>query len=244
MELKLNIPNSLNEITLGQYQEFEKLDLTNDSIVHLKMIEIFCKVPEIVVRNINAKDVTDICDVINNMFDTKHQLINSFKLGKQEYGFIPNLDDMSFGEYIDLDTYIGDTENMHIAMNVLYRPIKENIGDKYLIKEYDVDAKDKLEEIPMDVVFGAIFFFVQFRDRLIKGYDGLFGGSSDGRLDGSANFSRKYGWYQSIFSALAQNDVRRLEDITKLNVHKCLYALEYMKEKSELEANQIKKNFK
>jgi len=92
--------------------------------------------------------------------------------------------------------------------------------------------------------FSVLFFFVQFRDRLIKGYDGLFGRSSDGRLDGSANFSRKYGWYQSIFSALAQNDVRRLEDITKLNVHKCLYALEYMKEKSELEANQIKKNFK
>ena len=159
MELKLNIPNSLNEITLGQYQEFEKLDLTNDSMVHLKMIEIFCKVPEIVVRNINAIDVTDICDVINNMFDTKHQLINSFKLGKQEYGFVPNLDDMSFGEYIDLDTFIGDTENLHRAMNVLYRPIDLRQGNRYTLKEYDPDTNETAKEFPLDAVLGAIVFF-------------------------------------------------------------------------------------
>ena len=159
MELKLNIPNSLNEITLGQYQEFEKLDLTNDSMVHLKMIEIFCKVPEIVVRNINAIDVTDICDVINNMFDTKHQLINSFKLGKQEYGFIPNLDDISFGEYIDLDTFIGDTETLHRAMNVLYRPIDLKQGNRYTLKEYDPDTNETAKDFPLDAVLGAIVFF-------------------------------------------------------------------------------------
>ena len=159
MELKLNIPNSLNEITLGQYQEFEKLDLTNDSMVHLKMIEIFCKVPEIVVRNINAIDVTDICDVINNMFDTKHQLINSFNLKGQEYGFIPNLDDISFGEYIDLDTFIGDTETLHRAMNVLYRPIDLKQGNRYTLKEYDPDTNETAKDFPLDAVLGAIVFF-------------------------------------------------------------------------------------
>jgi len=159
MELKLNIPNSLNEITLGQYQEFEKLDLNNDSKVHLKMIEIFCKVPELVVRNINAIDVTEICDIINNMFDTKHQLINSFKLGKQEYGFIPNLDDMSFGEYIDLDTFIGETENLHRAMNVLYRPIELKQGNRYTLKKYDPDTNEIAKDFPLDAVLGAIVFF-------------------------------------------------------------------------------------
>ena len=88
------------------------------------------------------------------------------------------------------------------------------------------------------------FFFVQFRNRLIENYGGLFGNTADGQLDAGTNFSRKYGWYQSIFTALAQNDIRRLEDITKLNVHKCLYTLEYLKEKAEMEAKRIKKNFK
>ncbi len=43
-------------------------------------------------------------------------------------------------------------------MNVLYRPISKKIGDKYLINEYTLDAKEKLEEIPMDIVLGSIFF--------------------------------------------------------------------------------------
>ena len=89
MEVKLNIPTTLNEITLGQYQEFSKLDVTNESEIQSKMIEIFCEVPSVVVRNMKATDIVDICNILNNMFDTKHQLINSFKIGKQEYSFIP-----------------------------------------------------------------------------------------------------------------------------------------------------------
>ena len=76
-----------------------------------------------------------------------------------EYGVIPNLDDISLGEYIDLDTYMGDWDNMEIAMNVLYRPITEKMDDKYLISEYDVESKDKLTDIPLDVVLGSVFFF-------------------------------------------------------------------------------------
>ena len=50
------------------------------------------------------------------------------------------------------------------------------------------------------------------------------------------------GWYQSLY-ALAQGDIGRFEDITKLNAHQCLYALSFMKDKAELEARQIKSKF-
>jgi hypothetical protein len=40
----------------------------------------------------------------------------------------------------------------------LYRPIEKSIGEKYTIVDYEVDAKEKLEEIPMDIVLGSIFF--------------------------------------------------------------------------------------
>ena len=87
------------------------------------------------------------------------------------------------------------------------------------------------------------FFFVEFRSGLIKNYDELFGGKSDKSLDGVSQFSRKWGWYQSIYG-LAQGDIRRFESITELNVHSCFMMLSFMKEKSELEAEQIKKKFK
>ena len=159
MEVKLNIPTTLNEITLGQYQEFDSLDLKNDADVQLKMIEIFCKVPSVVVRNMKATDIVEICNIINAMFETKHQLINTFKLGKQEYGFLPSLEDMTFGEYVDLDTFIGEPENLHRAMNVLYRPIDLKQGNRYTLKEYVPDNSEDAKSYPLDAVLGAMVFF-------------------------------------------------------------------------------------
>jgi len=163
MKVNLRIPTSLNEITLGQYQEFAKLDGkledTHDTAIQLKIVEIFCKVPEIVVRNMKATDIAEICEIINTMFDTNHQLINKFSLGGVDYGFIPELDDMTFGEYMDLDTFIGDNDNLHRAVNVLFRPIEHKRGARYTIKEYNPDTSENAKDFPLDVVLGSIVFF-------------------------------------------------------------------------------------
>jgi len=159
MEVKLSIPTTLNEITLGQYQEFSKLDITKESEVQSKMIEVFCKVPIEVVRSMKAKDITDICTIINNMFDVEHQMLNRFDLNGVKYGFIPDLENMSFGEYVDLDTFMGDNDNLHRAMNVLYRPIDLLQGQRYTLKEYDPDTNEEAKNYPLDACFGAMVFF-------------------------------------------------------------------------------------
>ena len=159
MEVKIQIPTTLNEITLGQYQEFSKLDSKKESDVLLKMVEIFCKVPVEVVRSMKANDIKDICEVINKMFDVEHQLINRFQLGGQDFGFIPDLENISFGEYVDLDTFIGDTDNLHRAMNVLFRPIDLKQGSRYTLKDYDPDTNELAKDYPLDACFGAMVFF-------------------------------------------------------------------------------------
>jgi hypothetical protein len=160
MKFELTIPSDLSEISLKQYKKFLKIQESNEDSYFLqcKMIEIFCNLDAKSVRLLKLTDADRVVQILNKMFEAKPQLIRTFKLGNIEYGVIPSLDEISLGEYVDLDTYMGDWQNMQIAMNVLYRPIKEKIGDKYLIKEYDVDSKDVLQEIPMDVVFGSIFF--------------------------------------------------------------------------------------
>ncbi len=163
MKVNLRIPTSLNDVTLAQYQEFakleSKLDETNDASIQLKIVEIFCNVPEIVVRNMKATDIAEICEIINTMFDSQHQLINRFTHNGIDYGFIPELDDMSFGEYMDLDSFIGDNDNLHREINVLFRPIEHRRGNRYKIKEYNPDTSDIAKEFPLDVVLGAIVFF-------------------------------------------------------------------------------------
>lgn len=159
MKVKLSIPNTLNEITLGQYQEFSKLDLKKEAEVQSKMIEIFCKVPKEVVRSMKASDITEICTIINAMFDVEHILINRFELNGVEYGFIPDLENISFGEYVDLDTFMGEDENLHRAMNVLYRPIDLKQGQRYTLKEYDPDTNEQAKDYPLNACFGAMIFF-------------------------------------------------------------------------------------
>ena len=66
---------------------------------------------------------------------------------------------MSFCEYIDLDTYIGDMENLNRAMSVLYRPIKQKYEDKYLIEDYKGEETELMKSMPMDAVLSSIIFF-------------------------------------------------------------------------------------
>jgi len=84
--------------------------------------------------------------------------VSKFKLNKKEYGFHPQLDDLTLGEYIDLDTFIGDWENIEKAMSVLYRPVVNKLKEKYIIEEYKVGKDQEMLDMPMDAVLSSIFF--------------------------------------------------------------------------------------
>ena len=161
MKANINVPTELNEITLKQYQKFLKVQNSSkdNNLIQSKMIEIFCRIKTQDALNIKLSDADRIANLISNMFEEKPDLVKSFYLGGVEYGFVPDLDEITLGEYIDLDTYMGDWDNIHTAMNVLYRPIKQKLGDKYLIEDYNVETKDLLLHMPMDAVFGSIIFF-------------------------------------------------------------------------------------
>ena len=245
MKLKIDIPTSLEDITLRQYKHFLKLQETvnDDRFMHAKMIEIFCKVELDKVMRLKLKDTQEIVSLLSKLFEQKPNLVRHFKLNKTEFGFHPQLDDLTLGEYIDLDTFIGDWDNIEKAMNVLYRPVIAKLKTQYTIQDYKVDLNPNILNMPMSAVMSSIFFFVEFRTRLIENYDELFGGGSDRSLDGVSQFSRKWGWYQSIYG-LANGDITKFESITELNVHSCFMMLSFKKDKNELEAKQIKKKFK
>lgn len=161
MKVEVYIPDTLSEITLGQYQKYLKIQSENEdeNFLAIKMIEIFCGLRGDTVLSMKAKSIRDITTILSNMFNEKPPLVKEFKMGGVSYGFIPKLEDMSFGEYIDLDTYIGDVPNLHRAMGVLYRPIKLKDKQKYLIEDYKGEESDKMKDMPMDAVLSSIIFF-------------------------------------------------------------------------------------
>lgn len=161
MKIEVIIPNELNEITLEQYQKFLKIqeNNTDEKFLTSKMIEIFCGLKLSDVLKMKVNDVALITSILSEMLNTQPQLVQRFKMNGIEYGFIPDLDEMSLGEYIDLDTYLSDWENMHRAMAVLYRPIKSKSGKRYNIKEYDAKGFEDMKGMPLDAVLGSIVFF-------------------------------------------------------------------------------------
>lgn len=161
MKLSINVPTKLKDVTLGQYQKFLKIQKTNDdpTFIAQKMVEIFCGIDLTDTFKIKVTDINEIVGILNNIFETKPNLITTFKMGNQKYGFIPNLEDVSLGEYIDIDNYLSDWDNMHLAMNVLYRPVKLEYGGKYDIIEYKGDESDRMKGMKLDIVFSSLIFF-------------------------------------------------------------------------------------
>lgn len=160
MKLDITIPTDLSEITLRQYKHFLKIQKSQDdeNFLSAKIIEIFCKVKLEDVMQIKFNDSEYIVNTLTEMFEQKPNLVTKFKLNNKEYGFHPQLDDLTLGEYIDLDTFIGDWENIEKAMAVLYRPVVNKLKDKYTIEEYKVGRDAEILDMPMDAVLSSIFF--------------------------------------------------------------------------------------
>jgi len=160
MKVKITIPSSLNDITLQQYKRYLKIQekVTDERFLNAKMIEIFCNVDLKSVMHLRLNDSEEIVNIITELFNSKPKLVKRFKLNGVEYGFQPQLDEITLGEYIDLDTFIGDWENMEKAMSVLYRPVLVTLKDKYSIEDYKVGTEGAIINMPMDAVMSSIFF--------------------------------------------------------------------------------------
>lgn len=170
MKINLNIPENLSEITLAQYQKWIKI-IDNEELstfFQQKMIEIFCNADLKDILQMRVKDVDEVTAHIDNIFNEKPKFQPTFELDNVEYGFIPKLDEMTFGEYVDLDTYMGEWDSMSSAMSILFRPIKYKRKDKYLIEDYEGSDKHNLSNMPLNVVMGALVFFCNLRSELQK----------------------------------------------------------------------------
>ena len=172
MKLQITIPTSLEEITLEQYQKFLSIakDNPDGEFLQHKMVEIFCGIDLKNAAKISFKDVNEITNNLSNLFNQKYDLKRTFKLGDTEFGFITNLDEITLGEYTDLDKYISDWDKMHNAMAVLYRPITKKLKDKYQIEEYNGSYTycDAMKFMPLDVALGAVVFFYTLGNELLK----------------------------------------------------------------------------
>ena len=172
MKLDILLPNSLSEIPLSRYQEFVAMkEKSNDEeLIANKMIQIFCGLQLGEVAKIKLKDLNGLIKHFTEVFSEKPQLIRNFKIKNIEFGFISNLENISFGEYVDLEHHLKDWSTYHKAMAVMFRPIKEKHKDKYSIIDYEPneDMQDLMKFAPLDVAISASVFFWSLGSELLQ----------------------------------------------------------------------------
>ena len=183
--ITLNIPSSLSDITLGQYQKYikdikhltDKEEPTQEEIEfsNLKLLECFCNINLKQAYQLPMTEFSSVINHINELFNVDHKLHNKFQMtdpdgNKVTFGFIPKLEDISMGEFVDLEKYISDWQQMHKAMAILYRPVIHEKNNFYLIEDYEGSDKysDVMKDSPIQAALGSMVFFYSLGTELSK----------------------------------------------------------------------------
>jgi hypothetical protein len=172
MEVQIKVPTDLNEIPLKHYQDFLRVqrDSTDEEFIAQKMVEIFCGIRLAEVAKIKLTSLNELIAHFTQLFSQTPKFTPTFKIGDIEFGFIPELEEITFGEYVDLDNHLQSWDNFHKAMAVLYRPIKTRKGEKYDIKDYEPneDMKELMKFAPLNVCIAASLFFWTLESELLQ----------------------------------------------------------------------------
>ena len=121
MKVKFQITQTLNSITLGQYQNFQKVLKDNEgaeesSFVGMKMLEIFCNADFEKIRNVDLGVFDVALNKLKEVLEMKPSMSKKIVVDDTEYGFIPDLENITLGEYVDLEKYMADPMTFHKAM--------------------------------------------------------------------------------------------------------------------------------
>ena len=172
--MRLVVPENLKEIQIHQYQKYKQIqDANPDSpeFCILKMVEILCGLTQRQALKIPTFELEDTARILTESFLADRKFKQRFTHNGVEYGFIPNLDKMAYGEYMDLSSYLNDDAEMHRFMAVAYRPIEDTMADDlYSIQDYggsDIYAEQMLSA-PVEYALEARVFFWNLAKELMS----------------------------------------------------------------------------
>ena len=157
--------NSWSDVTLETWLQLIDFETGTKTEEATKTIEALSDIPKKLVKELALSDVVAIMSKIGELQakqDTK--LKRLIEINGVEYGFHPDLDSISLGEYADIEQFIknGIDKQLPELMSVLYRPIKLKKNDIYIIDSYDGDIRLRAEEMKLmsaEQVQSALFFF-------------------------------------------------------------------------------------
>ena len=202
MKKTISIPETLYDITLGEYMEIEALPATlSDEEKIYKTIALLCKLSEEEMQNMEQGDLLHIAGVISRVMDSFDEAFEVERIITldQRYGFHPNLSRLTVAEFADIETLsVNLHDNLAQIMGILYRPIVEEHGVFYRISDYDgEDRTEFFKKMKVANALGAAGFFLRTGTKLALALHSFSTEVKEGRYpkntDGSPRLSRSQG---------------------------------------------------
>lgn len=168
-DTEYKIPDYIN---INHYVKlFNIKDLFDDDYFEIKLINIITGAKTDDIMMMNHATIKNVANHIMSILPTTNFIFDdTFEIDGVEYGFIPEYKNMSFAEFVDLDTMLTKKpeeimNNLHIIAAMMFRPIKSRKSKHdYKIEEYEpstIDERAELFKHKLDVkyVLGGKFFF-------------------------------------------------------------------------------------
>ena len=165
MSVKLSLPATFADLTLRHLQVLETSDdpMTCVGAVTGTDWEELREMPRALIQ-----EAYNHLQTLRKAETQRH--LETFELNGTRYGFVPNWDEFTAGEWIDAEQLCGDFwKNAHKVMALLFRPVTREWGNRYEIEPYT--AKENAEaflDMPADQVAGALLFFSTTRNELLS----------------------------------------------------------------------------
>ena len=170
-----NLIDSWSEVTLERWIKLVDAETGSKTEEAVETIAALSDIPKKLVKELPLRDVAVIMGKVAELQSEQDTVLKKvFEIEGVEYGMHPNLDDITLGEYADIETFIknGIEKNLPELMAVLFRPIKDkHENGAYAISAYDGDITIRAEEMKKmsaEQVQSALVFFYHLGNAFSK----------------------------------------------------------------------------
>ena len=167
--------SSWEEVTLEKWLKLVNFNEGTKSKEAEETIAALSNIPKKLIKELALKDVAIIMSKLAELQQKQNSSLKKIiEINGKEYGFHPDLDEITLGEYADIETFIKNGIEKHLPelMAVLYRPIKER-GDNgvYIVDAYDGNIRiraEQMKKMSAGQVQSALLFFYHLGKKLLK----------------------------------------------------------------------------
>jgi hypothetical protein len=173
-EVEYKLPEYL---TIEQYVKIYKMqDLFEDQYFAAKLISIITNAPVNELLEHDYQEINFLASELLTLIPILSPFEDRFELDGVHYGFFPNWKDLTFAEFVDLDTLSSKKidellDQLHYLIAIMYRPITNERGlHDFDIEKYDVNTmKTRAElfkkKLNVRYVLSAQTFFTQLEKK-------------------------------------------------------------------------------